>query len=284
MKEFFRSKRFKVILCLAAFAIGIMIYAAVSSPTLISSGLGAVLSPFQRASEAVSSWVSENLDMLFNSRDYYDENRRLKEEIAELTSQMVDYIEVKQENEHLREMVELSEVSPGMEFSEPCTVIGRTANDAFGSFFIDKGSMDGISAGDPVVTKSGLVGFVSEADYTYSRVTPILSNELSIGVYCVRTGEIGVTEGSYALADEGCMRMLYVPLECLLTEGDIIVTSGYSGVVPKDIVVGRVGEIEIAANGLSKTAIIYPAVLPDELKTVYVIVDFDGKGSGYEGE
>ena len=51
MKEFFKSKRFKVILCLAAFAVGIMIYAAVSSPTLISSGLGAVLSPFQRASE-----------------------------------------------------------------------------------------------------------------------------------------------------------------------------------------------------------------------------------------
>ena len=140
MKDFFKSKKFKVILCIAAFSIGIMLYAALSSSTAVSSGLGAILSPIQRASESISSWVRERIDMLINAGDYYEENQRLRDEINELNSQMVDYIETKQENEHLREMVGLAQSSPGIEFSEPCTVIGRTANDIFGSFFIDKGT------------------------------------------------------------------------------------------------------------------------------------------------
>lgn len=282
MKDFFKSKKFKVILCIAAFSIGIMLYAALSSSTAVSSGLGAVLSPIQRASESISSWVRERIDMLINAGDYYEENQRLRDEINELNSQMVDYLETKQENEHLREMVGLAQSSPGIEFSEPCTVIGRTANDIFGSFFIDKGTKDGVSINDPVVTKDGLVGFITEAEYTYSRVTPITSNELSIGVYCVRTGETGVTQGSFELAEEGILSMIYVPLDCEMSEGDIIVTSGYSGLVPKGLVVGKIGETEIAPNGLSRIAEVTPSCDAAELKTVYVIVDFDGKGSGYE--
>ena len=282
MKDFFKSKKFKVILCIAAFSIGIMLYAALSSSTAVSSGLGAILSPIQRASESISSWVRERIDMLINAGDYYEENQRLRDEINELNSQMVDYIETKQENEHLREMVGLAQSSPGIEFSEPCTVIGRTANDIFGSFFIDKGTKDGVSINDPVVTKDGLVGFITEAEYTYSRVTPITSNELSIGVYCVRTGETGVTQGSFELAEEGILSMKYVPLDCEMSEGDIIVTSGYSGLVPKGLVVGKIGETEIAPNGLSRIAEVTPSCDAAELKTVYVIVDFDGKGSGYE--
>lgn len=282
MKDFFKSKKFKVILCIAAFSIGIMLYAALSSSTAVSSGLGAILSPIQRASESISSWVRERIDMLINAGDYYEENQRLRDEINELNSQMVDYLETKQENEHLREMVGLAQSSPGIEFSEPCTVIGRTANDIFGSFFIDKGTKDGVSINDPVVTKDGLVGFVTEAEYTYSRVTPITSNELSIGVYCVRTGETGVTQGSFELAEEGILSMIYVPLDCEMSEGDIIVTSGYSGLVPKGLVVGKIGETEIAPNGLSRIAEVTPSCDAAELKTVYVIVDFDGKGSGYE--
>ena len=282
MKDFFKSKKFKVILCIAAFSIGIMLYAALSSSTAVSSGLGAILSPIQRASESISSWVRERIDMLINAGDYYEENQRLRDEINELNSQMVDYLETKQENEHLREMVGLAQSSPGIEFSEPCTVIGRTANDIFGSFFIDKGTKDGVSINDPVVTKDGLVGFRTEAEHTYSRVTPITSNELSIGVYCVRTGETGVTQGSFELAEEGILSMIYVPLDCEMSEGDIIVTSGYSGLVPKGLVVGKIGETEIAPNGLSRIAEVTPSCDAAELKTVYVIVDFDGKGSGYE--
>ncbi len=282
MKDFFKSKKFLIICCLAAFLIGIMIYAAVSSSNAISSAIGTVFSPIQKFSNKISNAVSEGIDMLVNARDYYDENAKLKEQISELYAQISDYTQLKQENEHLREMIDLASSSEGIELSEPCTVIGRTANDVYGSFFIDKGEKDGIEYYDPVVTANGIVGFVTEVEYTYSLVTTVLSNEISLGVYCVRTGETGVIEGSYELALDGKLRMVYIPLECDMGEGDIVITSGYSGLVPKGLVVGMTGETFIASNGLSRSALITPSVDPAGLKTVFVVTDFDGKGSGYE--
>ncbi len=284
MKEFFGSKKFIVIACIAAFLIGIMIYAAVSSSNAISSAVGTVFSPVQRFSQRISDAVTDALDMLINARKYYEENQSLKEQLAELYAQISDYTEVMQENDHLREMIDLASSADGVELSEPCTVIGRVANDVYGSFFIDKGEKDGIEYYDPVVTANGIVGFVTEVEYTYSKVTTILSNEISLGVYCVRTGETGVIEGSYELALDGRVRMVYIPLECEMTEGDIVITSGYSGTVPQGIVLGTLGETSIASNGLSRSGLITPTVDPYGLKTVFVITDFDGKGSAYEEE
>lgn len=282
MKDFFSSKKFIIIACIAAFLIGVMIYAAVSSSDRISSAIGRVLAPVQKFSNNISDAVGGTLDMLINARDYYDENQELKKELAELYSQISDYTEVKQENNSLREMIALAQSNQGIELSEPCTVIGRTANDVYGSFFIDKGEKDGVQYYDPVVTSAGLVGYVTEVYYTYSRVTTILSNELSVGVYCVRTGETGVVEGNYELALDGRIKMVYIPLDCDMKQGDIVITSGYSGTVPKGLVVGTISETEIASNGLSRQGPIVPAVDPYDLKTVFVITDFDGKGSAYE--
>ncbi len=284
MKEFFKSKKFIVIACVAAFLIGVMIYAAVSSSNAISSAIGRALSPFQRFSNSISGKVSETIDMLINARDYYEENQKLKDELAGLYAEISDYTQLKQENEHLREMIDLASSNEGIELSEPCAVIGRTANDVYGSFFIDKGEKDGVEYYDPVVTQNGLVGYVTEVQYTYSKVTTVLSNELSLGVYCVRTGETGVIEGSYTLAVDKKIRMDYIPLECELKTGDILITSGYSGTVPKGIVVGTVDDTYIAGNGLSRSGNVTPAIDPGELKTVFVITDFDGKGSVYEEE
>lgn len=282
MKDFFSSKKFIIIACIAAFLTGVMIYAAVSSSDGISSAIGRVLAPVQKFSNNISDAVGGTLDMLINARDYYDENQELKKELAELYSQISDYTEVKQENDSLREMIALAQSNQGIELSEPCTVIGRTANDVYGSFFIDKGEKDGVQYYDPVVTSAGLVGYVTEVYYTYSRVTTILSNELSVGVYCVRTGETGVVEGNYELALDGRIKMVYIPLDCDMKQGDIVITSGYSGTVPKGLVVGTISETEIASNGLSRQGPIVPAVDPYDLKTVFVITDFDGKGSAYE--
>ncbi len=282
MKEFFSSKKFIVIIVIAALSVGVMIYAAVSGDTVISSGLGFILKPVQNASASISSWVSEGMDMLFNAKEYYEENQRLQEEIDRLTEQMVDYTETKQENEHFREMLGLAESSPGIEFSEPCKVIGRVANDTFGSFLIDKGEMDGIEYYDPVVTSAGLVGYVTRVEYTYSLVTPIRSNEISLGVYCVRTGETGVIEGSYTLAPDNKVSLIYIPLDHEMTEGDILVTSGYSGTLPKGLIVGVAEEPKISVNGLSSECYVKLSVDVADLKTVYVITDFEGKGSAYE--
>ena len=138
MKDFFKSVRFKIIAGLLAVLLGIMVYSAVSggSDSLISSAVGAVLSPVQKLSQIIYVKVTETMDMLANASDYYKENQKLKREVSELENRMADYLNTVEENERLREMLELKEKNKDISLSEPCSVIGRTANDITGSFFI----------------------------------------------------------------------------------------------------------------------------------------------------
>ena len=49
-------------------------------------------------------------------------------------------------------------------------MIGRDPSDVFYGFSIDKGTLSGIAVGDPVITQRGLVGIVTQAYATTSKV------------------------------------------------------------------------------------------------------------------
>ena len=56
-----------------------------------------------------------------------------------------------------------------------------------------------------------------------------------------------------------------------------MITSGSSGLFPKDYAVGTVKNIEIDSNGLSSCAEIEPCIDITRLTSVIVITDFSGK-------
>lgn len=74
-------------------------------------------------------------------------------------------------------------------------VIGRDANSQFGSFIIDKGTLQGISKRDPVITSDGLIGVIEEVGLTYSRVITIYDPGLNLGAYVPHTGYRGLLWG-----------------------------------------------------------------------------------------
>lgn len=76
-------------------------------------------------------------------------------------------------------------------------VIGRDANSQFGSFIIDKGTLQGISKRDPVITSDGLIGVIEEVGLTYSRVITIYDPGLNIGAY-------GIPHTGYGDCSGGC--------------------------------------------------------------------------------
>lgn len=284
MKDFFKSTKFKIIAVMLAFLAGLMVYSATSGAEDGESLIQMIFGPVQRFSTNIKTKVQSSLDMIWNAKQYYDENQKLKDEIGQLYSQIVDYNKVKRENEQLREIMGLKEEFPDYVFSPPCAVIARTTNDPYGSFVIDRGSSDGISKYDPVITANGLVGVVVKVSKTYSRVQTILSPEVPVGAYCVRTKDPGVVEGSVELAGKGRCKMMYIDRSSDIKKGDVIVTSGNSGLFPVDRVIGTVEEVGTEESGLSLYAIIKPAVDLDSITNVFVITDFNGKGEGYEND
>ena len=68
--------------------------------------------------------------------------------------------------------------------------------------------------------------------------------------------------------------MSYLPRDTRLLEGDIIETSGFGGLFPKGIVLGSVVELRSEDHGISKYAIIKPAVDPEKVNHVLIVKSF----------
>ncbi|MGN1417021.1 MAG: rod shape-determining protein MreC [Oscillospiraceae bacterium] len=276
IREFFHSIKFKIIVAVLAVLLGFMIYSVTTGGYAdpASDLWSRIISPFQKLSTSISDRVSSSLDMLANAEDYYNENQKLKSEINSLYNEMIDYDRLKQENEDLRAMLELSEEYEDFTFSPPCSVIARTTNDPYASFTIDKGSSSGIEPGDPVVTSEGIVGVCYDVAENTSGVRTLFSPKTAIGVYSLRTRTTGIIEGGYELAADGYCRMSYIDKTADIAEGDIIITSG-SASYPAGQLVGVVVETSMEDSGLSMYAVVKPAVNPAAVSDVFVITGFD---------
>lgn len=280
MQKFFKSRSFKAICALAIFAIAVMIRAAAAgnADIFLSQTFSVVSQPFLKMSTSVSESVNNFLDRFARTEEVYLENEKLKAKVQELEEKLVDYENVKRENDQFREFLELKQNNPDYNF-EPATVIGRDATNRFASFTIDKGSLDGIEMSDPVITSDGLVGIVWEVGLTYSHIRTILDISVEVGVYNIYTRDSGIVSGDIALSGDSLCKLSYLPKNSGIASGDLVVTSGIGGVFPKDLRVGTVRSVELDGNGLSLSAVIEPSADIANVTDVLVIKSFSEKAN-----
>lgn len=282
MKDFFNSIKFRVILCILVVLVGLSVYTVATGgqSSMISQGVYKVFKPILQVTSSVSDRLSIQIDSFFHSNDYYDENLRLKQEISNLNEKLVDYESNKQELEELKKFINIKQDNPTYELSPPCNVIAKNSSNPYCTFTIDRGSEDGISLYDPVVTGEGLVGMVSEIAKDYAVVTTILSKDISVGAMSVRTTNMGVIEGDTEHSLKGLTKLSLLDKEHKISVGDVITCSGSSGMFPRNFLIGKVIEIGIEDTGLSGFAIVEPFVDINKLTSVMVITNFDGQGIG----
>ena len=282
MGDFFKSRKFKVLIALFIMLIALMLRASWTgglSPA-IEQVAGAVVAPFQKLSSTISDGVSGFFRRNARADEVAQENEALRSEINELRAQLVNYEEYKHENEELRKYldIEYKEEHPDFEMT-PAAVVARDPDSRFYSFTIDKGSLDGVAPYDPVVCADGLVGRVKEVGLTYSKVITILDVEIDVGAYDARTRDIGIVNGSVALAADGRCIMNYLPRESGAAQGDLVVTSG-GNLYPKGLVIGKIARLDNAPGNISLYAEIEPTADIRNLTDVMVITSFNGQKGG----
>jgi rod shape-determining protein MreC len=255
-----------------------MIYAAASTAaSLPELALRTVTAPFARLSTTISTFVTSNVDMLVNADKYKSENDELRRIISDLHLQIVDIDELVIENRILRDMLEITEENPDFELLDSiCTINSWNTNDVFRGFTINRGSDNGISLQDLVVTKIGVVGIITAVAPNYSQVSTILAPETEIGVLTTRGNVQGILQNDIIHAKEGLSRMSYINNDADIKEGDIIVTMG-TDTYPAGQIIGEVTEIYYDPNGMTKHALIKPSEELIRLTNVLVITNFKGK-------
>ncbi len=265
MKDFWKSRGFKVLLCVAAFFIGMMIYAAVTGFESIS---GAVLKPMQSGISA----VSDGIRGLFgdSAGELKEENAALKEELNTLRKQQVELEELRRQNETYKEFLALKEENPDFVFVD-ARVIAADPTDPYGNFTVGAGSLSDVSVGNAVITPEGLIGVVSDVGLNYAKVKTVLDPSLQIAVYDSRTREDGLTGNEYDLAADGKLKLCRLTRDTTAAEGDYVVT--YGGQYPAGLLVGEITAVKPETDGLSKFAEIEPFAPVFSVAEVFVITD-----------
>lgn len=108
---------------------------------------------------------------------------------------------------------------------------------------IDKGRLQGIEAGAPVVDETGVLGQVTQVYPLVSEVTLLIDRAQVIPVVNTRSGMRGVVWGDPG-SEGGMLEQRYVPANADVHVGDLLATSGIDGVYPPGLPVARVSAVE----------------------------------------
>lgn len=182
------------------------------------------------------------------------ENRRLRRALLREHHEATRLEELQQENARLRRLLRLTE-----EAQQPIVaarVIGREATPWFRTLLIDQGRPRGIPEGAAVVVEQGLVGQILEVGPSASRVLLVTDPRFRAGALVQRSRAQGLVLGTVG----GRCYLAYVTSEDAVKPGDVVVTSGIGGVMPKGLVVGTVIRVDREASGLYWQAQVQPSV------------------------
>lgn len=275
MKNFFKSTKFKAILCVFAALLAGMLIAAFtsSSESPLTSAAGVIYRPFQQAASYIAEKTQNWKGSFVSSSEYKKQVAELESEVLEYNAQLVDYERTKQKLESYEAVLGVKEENPDYELAA-ASVVSRNTADAYDSITIDRGSASGIEVNDPVIYGENVVGLVKEVGLTTCVVKTLLDPSLNISVYEIKSRESGYSNTTAALSYEGLCRMSGLSKETAVASGGIVCTSGLGGIFPRDLVVGTVTAVKNEETDVSVYGLIEPAVDVRTINDVFVITNF----------
>ncbi|MGB1912544.1 MAG: rod shape-determining protein MreC [Porticoccaceae bacterium] len=186
--------------------------------------------PFQ-----VKDWVAMNT----TSRTQLEQkNVSLEKERLILLGKLQRSAELAAENLRLRQLLNATELL--MQSVLVTEVIGVSPNPANHFVTVNRGKVDGVYVGQPVLDAEGLMGQVIEVFDNYSQVLLITDLNHALPVQVLRNGLRSVAEGS---SDYNQMSLRFVSPTVDIQEGDQLVSSGLGGRFPVGYPVGTVSSI-----------------------------------------
>ncbi len=276
MKDFFDTWKFKILVIVAVFLVGIMAYAGANGRLTAAPQelLSVVLTPFQKVTSALSGGAASVWEKYTSIDDVMDRNEQLEAENAELRQQMVDYDRIKAENDAYKALARIQDTNSEASYVS-AFVIGRDPLDEFGGFTLDQGSTDGVAVNDAIISDRGyLLGVVVEVDATSCKVMTILHPSFNAAGVISRTRENGIITGSADYAADGQCVLTNLDRATEARKGDQVITTGLGGVFPANLLVGTVQEVVPEQSGKSSSAVILPGADPRTVKHVFIVTEY----------
>lgn len=222
------------------------------------------LAPFEVAFAWLRRSGRELWSNVFDLVGAREENVLLRERIDALQSDLVRLTELELANQRLHELLHFRSRLDGEVLG--ARVIARDPTPWVRTFTIDRGERDGVRRGMAVLSPQGVVGQVSQASRTASRVLLLTDHNSGIDAFVQRTRARGIVQGAH---EEGC-HMKYLRRDEDVVPGDRVLTSGLDGIFPKGVLIGEVVEVARRNRDLLQVAVVRPSAELDRIEEVLV--------------
>ncbi|CCO07678.1 rod shape-determining protein MreC [Desulforamulus hydrothermalis] len=271
MPRFVSYKNFFLLTVLVGVTLLVMRFTHLERPRLtpLEAAVKDSLAPVQGVLMKMAGTLRNGTQFIVSLGRLEEENKELKEQVSLLKGRLYLQEELKQENKRLKELLQYKDRYQQNFSVKTAAVIGRDPGNWFGVVTLNKGSKDGILKNMPVVTPAGLVGKIVAVSATTAQLMLITDPRSGVGAMVQETRIPGVLEGSTAGSEE--TRLIHVPKDTELANGQTIITSGIGGTFPKGIPIGKITAVSDEPTGLFKTATVVPFADLHRLEEVLVI-------------
>ncbi|MEG2377831.1 MAG: rod shape-determining protein MreC [Clostridia bacterium] len=275
MKGFF-SKRWlivalvAVLLCLTMGILGTLSGGRVSP---ISNFINIIITPVQKGFAFVGDGIGNAVAHFSDYDRLTSENEDLRSKLAEKDKELRAAEKATKENEQLRAALDMKKRGQNFDV-ESSEIIARGNDNLSTTFTLDKGSLSGIAVDNCVITVDGMVGYVSEVGTNWSIVTAVCDTAMEASAIVTRTRDVASAEGDFDLMKQGRFKLSYLERGAQLVRGDTVETSGVGGLFPRGIVLGTVEDVKTETHGITKYAVVKPAVDLARVNHVLVIKSF----------
>lgn len=198
-----------------------------------------LIAPFYQITDVASTLSEWGDDNLTSREDLLADVKRLQDENLILQGRVLDMASLQAENSRMRQLLSASEfVEERVLITE---LVGTPPDTETHRLIIDRGTIDGVDIGQPVIDAQGIFGQVVIAGDETSEVILVSDREHALPVEVLRSGSRAIAEGT---GDYSYLRLRNVPPTMDIQVGDEVVSSGLGQRFPSGYPVGTVFSID----------------------------------------
>ena len=228
--------------------------------------MATALHPLQRALLVpVQAWAGASDYVLGVQRAQSNESAA-RRELARQAERSARVEQLLIENARLRALLDLR-VSVNVR-SQVAEVLYDAPDPFSRKVIIDRGAMQGIVAGAPVISESGVLGQVTRVYPLSAEVTLLTDKDAAIPVLNTRSQ---ARSAAYGIGGSAGLELRFMAGNADVQVGDVLVTSGVDGVYPSGVPVAHVLSVERKVDSGFARIVLAPEAVADGMRHVLVL-------------
>jgi rod shape-determining protein MreC len=242
--------------------------------TKIEKVIGNIITPVNNVTFGIGRNISEFFGSALDFINVKEENDKLKEQIIVLESKNRDLENIIGKTDYLRNEAKIQETTKHNIVQ--AEIISKEPGNWYNRFLINKGMKDGVVKDATIIQgveieqnvfQEGIVGRVIDVGDNWAKVLTIIDELNSISFKVIRTQDGGILSGDV----NGTLGGFLFDNKADIIVGDKLYTSGIGETYLKDIYIGEVSEVYSDEEELTKKIIVTPAINFKKIYNVFVI-------------